>query len=59
MEGSNDLFIGSCSSTEESETNDQIFQVRYECPVFVDAFFTSSLTNYSMIFNQCIFFLPL
>ncbi|XP_020440603.1 calcium-responsive transcription factor isoform X1 [Corvus cornix cornix] len=26
MEGSNDLFIGSCHGTEDSETNDQVFQ---------------------------------
>lgn len=26
MEGSKDLFIGSCSGTGESETNDQVFQ---------------------------------
>ncbi|KAI1237082.1 hypothetical protein IHE44_0014337, partial [Lamprotornis superbus] len=26
MEGSNDLFIGSCNGTGESETNDQVFQ---------------------------------
>lgn len=30
MEGSNDLFVGICDSPGESETNDQVFQVRYE-----------------------------
>lgn len=45
VEGSNDLFIGNCNSTGESETDDSFFQVRYQCPIFVDAFFTSSLIN--------------
>lgn len=44
MEGSNHLFIGSCNGTEESETNDQVFQVRYERSVLVDASFTSTLS---------------
>lgn len=45
MDGSNDLFIGSCNATGESETNDQIFQVSYECFVLVDASFTSTLVS--------------
>lgn len=38
MEGPNDLFIGNCDSTEKSETDYQVSQVRYECLVFVNAF---------------------
>lgn len=45
MEGSNDLFIGSCNGAGESETNDQVFQVRYECFVLLDASFTSTLMS--------------
>ena len=59
MEGSNDLFIGNSNSTGESETNDQVFQVRYECPVFVDAFFTSLLMNLQYNISSMCFFLPL
>lgn len=57
MEGSNDLFIGSCDGTEESETNDQVFQVRYEHFVFVDASFTSSLSLKYAISSMQRFFL--
>lgn len=46
MEGSNNLLIGSCSGTGESETNDHIFQVRYECFVLVDASFASTLVSF-------------
>lgn len=56
MEGSNDLFIGNCNGTGESETKDQVFQVRYECPVFVDAFFTSSLMNLQYVILSVFFF---
>lgn len=45
MEGSKDLFIGSCNGTGESETNDQVFQVRYECFVLVDVSFISTLIS--------------
>lgn len=60
MEGSNDLFIGSCNGAGESETNDQVFQVRYECFVPLDASFTSTLMSLNMLFHQCRgLFLPL
>lgn len=59
MEGSDDLFIGNCNSTGESETNDRVFQVRYECLVLVHAFFTSSLINLQYDSSLRCFFLPL
>lgn len=59
MEGSNGLFIGSCNGTEESETNDQVFQVRYECSVLVDASFTNTLSLKYSISSIQGFFLPL
>lgn len=51
MEGSNDLFIECCNGTGESETNDQVFQVRCKCFVLVDASFTSALISPMQIFS--------
>lgn len=45
MEGSNDLFIECCNGAGASERNDQVFQVRCECFVLVDASFTSTLIS--------------
>lgn len=50
MERSNVLFVGNCNGAGQLETNDQVFQVRYEHSVFLDAFFT-----FSPITLQCDF----
>lgn len=46
MERSNVLFVGNCNSTGQLETNDQVFQVRYECPVCLFRCFLYVLSNY-------------